>query len=289
MARLGKRNQERLRLFVTEMKSWRAQHGWSQRDLARECGYSPSAVASVESYDRPPTVSLAKALDHAFQTPGYAPGASSGDPGTPGTFQNILEQAGKITIPAAYRQFLEELRQQPVRTIYWSEHSYIPGILQTPGYARAVLEHTPNITEDVVNERLAERLAIQQILTRTDPPPPVLWIVMDEHILEREVGSPEIMHEQCSHVAEIAHRPNVTIQVVSGAKEHPGLTGAYVIAEMISGESLASVDSATLVQMTDEPDAIADLKLIFDSLQTEAYRGSESLDRLKTAVDRWNQ
>jgi hypothetical protein len=112
---------------------------------------------------------------------------------------------------------------------------------------------------------------------------------MDEHILERTVGGPEVMRNQCAHLVEMAGRSNVTIQVISGAEEHPGLNGAFAIADMATGESLAFVDSATLVQMTDDLDAIADLRLVFDSLRTEAYRGSESLDRLKTAVDRWNQ
>ncbi|MBO0820772.1 MAG: helix-turn-helix transcriptional regulator [Nocardiopsaceae bacterium] len=273
---------------MTEMRVWRKARGWSQADLARECKYSHSLIAMAETYERPPTMSLAKALDHAFQTPGYTP-AKPPDPGTPGTFQRILHQIGRVAVPVAYRRFVEELQQRPVRTIYWSEHSYVPGILQTPGYARAVLEHTPNITEDTVTERLDERVAIQNLLTRADPPPPVLWIVMDEHILERTVGGPEVMREQCTYLVEIADRPNVTIQVISGAEEHPGLNGAFVIAEMATGECLAHVDSATLVQMIDDPDPIADLKLVFDTVRADAYRRSESLDILRKAVDKWNQ
>lgn len=288
MARLSKQDQERLKLFVTEMRMWRKARGWSQADLARECKYSHGAISMAETYERPPTMSLAKALDNAFQTPGFTQ-AKPPDPGTPGTFQRILTQLGRIAIPAAYRQFAEEVRQRSVRTIYWSEHSYVPGILQTPDYARAVLERSPNTTEEAVSERLDERIAFQEILTRTEPPTPRLWVVMDEHILERMVGSPEIMRDQCSHLVEMAGRPTVTIHVISGSEEHPGLNGAFAIAEMATGESLAFVDSATLVQMTDDLDAIADLKLVFDSLRTEAYRGTESLDRLKTAVDRWNQ
>lgn len=288
MARLSRQDQERLKLFVTEMRVWRKARGWSQADLARECKYSHSLIAMAETYERPPTMSLAKALDHAFQTPGYTP-AKPPDPGTPGTFQRILHQIGRVAVPVAYRRFVEELQQRPVRTIYWSEHSYVPGILQTPDYARAVLERSPNTTEDAVSERLAERIAFQEILTRTEPTPPRLWAVMDEHILERAFGGPEVMQAQCAHLVEIADRLNVTIQVVSQSEGHPGLAGAFAIAEMTTGESLAYVDSATLVQMTDDIDAIADLKLRFDSLRTEAYRGSESLDRLKTAVDRWNQ
>lgn len=288
MTRISEQDRERLKLFVTEMKEWRAAKGWTQRELAAECQYSTSLIAQAEIYERTPTLGLAKALDRAFRTPGYTP-PKPPDPGKPGTFQRILKQIGRIAIPAAFRRFAEELRQRPVRTIYWSEHSYVPGILQTPDYARAVLERGPNITEDAVNARMEERVSIQDLLTRTEPAPPVLWVVMDEHILERNFGGPEVMHNQGLHLVEMASRPNVTIHVISGSEGHPGLNGAFVIAEMATGESIAHVDSATLVQMTDDPDSIGDLKLRFDSQRIEAYRGTESLDRLQMAVDRWKQ
>ena len=70
MAPLGERDRESVSLFVDEMKAAREQRKWSQAELGRQADYSESAVAMVESFQRPPTASLARALDKAFGTPG---------------------------------------------------------------------------------------------------------------------------------------------------------------------------------------------------------------------------
>ena len=69
------------------------------------------------------------------------------------------------------------------------EHTLIPGLLQTEAYARAVLETHPNTALDVVEERVAARIARQVILDRDEPPPPMLWVLLDENVLTREVGA----------------------------------------------------------------------------------------------------
>jgi hypothetical protein len=94
------------------------------------------------------------------------------------------------------------------------EHSLIPGIFQTPEYARAVLEAHPNITEEEVSERVAARLARQDILEREDPPAPVLWVLLDQNVLHREVGGLKVMRDQLTHLARMSRCPNITIQVI---------------------------------------------------------------------------
>ncbi|MDX6422395.1 MAG: helix-turn-helix protein, partial [Trebonia sp.] len=68
---LSERDRERLSLFVDEMRAMRAEHGWSRAELAAQAQYSESLIAMVETYQRAPTQSLAKALDRAFHTPGF--------------------------------------------------------------------------------------------------------------------------------------------------------------------------------------------------------------------------
>ena len=68
------------------------------------------------------------------------------------------------------------------------------------------------MSDDLVSERLAARLARQAILTRDDPP--TVWFLVDEAALRRCVGSPEVMAAQLAHLAGVARLPNVTIQVV---------------------------------------------------------------------------
>lgn len=91
--------------------------------------------------------------------------------------------------------------------------------------AAAGVETHPNTSAEVVEERVTARLARQMILDRDDPPPPMLWVLLDENVLTREVGGVKVMHDQLAHLAEVARRPNVTAQVILGVGAHPGLLG----------------------------------------------------------------
>jgi transcriptional regulator with XRE-family HTH domain len=93
------------------------------------------------------------------------------------------------------------------------EIQFVPGLLQTKGYARAVtvLGHSNARAEDI-ERRVRLRMARQSLLT--SPRPPHLWAVLDEAVLRRPVGGPEIMREQLTRLMECATMPNVTLQIV---------------------------------------------------------------------------
>jgi uncharacterized protein DUF5753 len=88
----------------------------------------------------------------------------------------------------------------------------VDGLLQNGENALAVLATKPNTTTDVVDEMVAARMDRQLILGQDKPP--ILWIVADEAVLHRLVGSPRVMHEQLMHVAGLAERPNVNVEIV---------------------------------------------------------------------------
>ena len=93
------------------------------------------------------------------------------------------------------------------------EIQFVPGLLQTEEYARAValLGHPSPQAEDI--ERLVSlRMARQALLSRAGPPH--LWAVLDEAVLRRPVGRPGVMRAQLKHLLEAAERSNVTVQVI---------------------------------------------------------------------------
>ncbi len=87
-----------------------------------------------------------------FRHPGFTEDAP-GVPGTPGPFGRLVVQAAQPAVP----RLVPVLRAARGRgdALYTFEHSLIPGLLQTEAYARAILETHPDVTEDVVSERLA--------------------------------------------------------------------------------------------------------------------------------------
>ncbi|MFH9561193.1 helix-turn-helix domain-containing protein [Streptomyces globisporus] len=111
------------------------------------------------------------------------------------------------------------------------EPGVIPGLLQTPDYARAVMERgLPRMEPDVLQRSVDLRIKRQEILTRQDPAPPQLWVLTDETSLRRPVGSAAVMRKQIEHLLDVADLPNVTLQVCTfDAGLHPGAFGPFTI------------------------------------------------------------
>ncbi|MDA3643719.1 helix-turn-helix domain-containing protein [Saccharopolyspora indica] len=105
----------------------------------------------------------------------------------------------------------------------------VPGLLQTADYAHALIKGiNPGIAEDEVERRVAARLGRQQILRRTEPPQ--LHVILDEGLLERQVGSSRVMRNQLRFLAEAAEEPNVTVQVMpKSVGASPALEGPFSI------------------------------------------------------------
>jgi len=107
------------------------------------------------------------------------------------------------------------------------EVQFVPGQLQTADYARAVIRlGYPDAAEEEIDRRTALRVSRQQVLTRPDGPR--FWAVLDEAVLRRPLGGPEVMRDQVDHLIQAAARPNVTVQIVPfRAGGHPAAGGAF--------------------------------------------------------------
>ncbi|MFG2990912.1 helix-turn-helix domain-containing protein [Streptomyces sp. NPDC048257] len=112
------------------------------------------------------------------------------------------------------------------------ESQVIPGLLQTPAYARAVIAGTiPHATAEQASTRLEVRTRRQDRL-RAPGNPLRLWVVLDASALCRVVGSREVMREQLEHLTHVSARPHITVQVLPhevGA--HPGVSGQFTLLE----------------------------------------------------------
>ena len=108
------------------------------------------------------------------------------------------------------------------------ELQFVPGLLQTEGYARAVIRLGNAGNEDEVARRTEARMSRQEILKREDPPRK--WAVIDEAALRRSIGGRAIMQEQIRHLIAMAEHPAVTLQVLPfTAGGHPALGGPFTI------------------------------------------------------------
>ncbi|MFE1950343.1 helix-turn-helix domain-containing protein [Streptomyces sp. NPDC059524] len=181
-------------------------------------------------------------------------------------------------LPPSYRDFISlESQACRIRTL---ETSVVPGLLQTPEYARAVTRSVLAGTPERHIDALVEvRLARQDVL-RADPPLE-LTAVLDEAVLRRVVGGPGVLEGQLAWLVEAARLPHVRIQVLPfTAGGHIGLTGPFVV---FSFPNTSDLDVVVLDHLTNSLylERKEDLKAYahaFDALLLHALPPDDSLE-----------
>jgi transcriptional regulator with XRE-family HTH domain len=130
-------------------------------------------------------------------------------------------------LPSWFRTYVDlEAAAALIRTY---EGQFVPGLLQTDDYMRAVVRgaHLEDNSEEV-GRRVRLRMARQTLLTREQPPR--LWAVIDEAALRRPVGGPGVMRGQLERLLDASKLPNVTLQILPfAAGAHPAMVGSFSI------------------------------------------------------------
>jgi transcriptional regulator with XRE-family HTH domain len=262
-----------LSVFADELRSARAVHGLSQGQLAEKIAYSSSLIAMVEALRRAPSADFAKRCDKALETRG-----------TLGRLQLLV---AREAYPFWFRPFVE--LERTAKSLRWWEPMLIPGLLQTEDYARAVLRAArPRDTDATIDQLVSARIDRQEILTRDDPAPPDLWVVIDEGALRRPVGKPGVMLAQLERLIDASREPMITVQVLPiSAGAHPGLLGPVVIAGFGSGPDVAYMDNMLSGQVIERADDVEHAVTLYDTLRAEALSPRASTDLIKKVVQTW--
>jgi transcriptional regulator with XRE-family HTH domain len=183
-------------------------------------------------------------------------------------------------IPPWFETFREVLLA--AHTVRAWNPTIIPGSLQIPDYARALCVAMGE-DEDRVEELVAARIDLQQILNR--PQPVTFWSVMDEVVLRRQVGSPEVMHHQLLHLIKLGERQHIGIQVVparSGA--NAGHACAFTIAS-VDGAADVLLTNAVEDVTTDRDATVRKAHAIFDRVRLEALSRTQSLELIREVAE----
>ena len=281
-----RKDREALRWFADELRAHRADRGWTQVDVARETNFSESLIGQVEACHKAASPDLGRVLDRVFRTPGFA--ELEGGEWTPGTFSRLVRRLRKMPFPTSFGTF--EPKEAEAMVLYTFEHSFVPGLFQTEPYARAVLEMFTDVTPEIVTERLAGRMSRQAILERDDPPPPVVVALVDQSALLREIGGPKVMRDQLLHLIEMSLRPSVTVQVIPNTGAHPGLLGAFTVADMGGTPAIVNIEDIADGRVTEDADEVSTVTLRFHSLRGDALSKGASRDLMEGVVrERWKE
>ncbi|GGV03280.1 transcriptional regulator [Streptomyces litmocidini] len=153
------------------------------------------------------------------------------------------------------------------------ESQIIPGLLQTPAYAEAVISGAmPESTPVEIEKRVTVRPRRQDRI-RDEERPLRLWAVIDEGALHRIVGSRQLMVEQLEHLVEQSHLPHVTVQVIPfemGA--HPGISGQYSILEFpdTSDSSVVYIEGVTSDLYLEKAQDVSKYSVMYEHLRAQA-------------------
>jgi transcriptional regulator with XRE-family HTH domain len=245
----------------------------SQESLAARLGYDRTVIAKAETGERPPTPEVADALEAELF--GTSPS------GLVGRLARLARRADG-PVPAWFEDWLEAERQA-LTLRYW-QPIIIPGLFQTADYARALLLAAQTDTSDeAIGALVAARLARQAIFEKPDPPDVV--VVLDEAVLRRLVGSPQVMYEQLTQIADLSGRPYISVQVVpadNGA--NAGLGGALNIA---SGDGTPDVVHMDAVegQTTERRALVRKAAVAFERVRGDALSRRQSRDLIFRLAD----
>ncbi len=216
----------RLRRLAGELRALRQAVGLTREDTAEQTNINSATLYRIETAKaRPQKRTLLALLDKYGVT----------DPARRAAMLDLSKQAAQLGWLQAYESELPEEYttyisfESEARSVRNYESLFVPGLLQTEGYTRAVVIATlPSASEDQVQQRVDTRIQRQQSIAKDGRLK--LWAIVDEAALHREVGGPRVMAEQLHHLANMAKQPHITFQVLPfkvGA--HPGMYGAFAV------------------------------------------------------------
>jgi transcriptional regulator with XRE-family HTH domain len=157
------------------------------------------------------------------------------------------------------------------------EIQFVPGLLQTETYARAVTR-LGHVSDEEIERRVDLRMRRQELLTK--PGAPTLWAVLDEAVLRRPLEGPDVMRAQVKHLIEMAELPNVTVQVVPfHVGGHAAAGGPFSILRFSEPDlpDVVYLEQLTSAIYLDKRDDVDDYMVVMDRLCVDAIPGTETL------------
>jgi len=274
-------------LVGVQLTGIREDAGLAQEQAARAVGFSPAKLSRIEAGKgrRPPTEADVRALLDLYKADEYETSV----------LLQLLRRAGE---PGWWQRFDKRLMpewfdrlvglQEAALAIRTFEIQYVPGLLQTPAYTRAVVERgLPCAPAREVERRVELRMRRRELLQRTDAPQ--LWAIVDESVLLRVLGSGEVMREQLEHLIAMARQPHVTVQIVPLDVTNASAPAIPVTYLRFGGLDLPDIvylehiRSATFLEDRDETE---EYRVALDRLADEALDPRESLKLLRETAER---
>lgn len=289
MANLNGSRSTRARALAAALRKAREERGISNRELAGRLAIDQAHLSRVETGKRVPNPEMTALILGELRTP-------------PKERDRILELARHasdpnwltVGIPGIPQQLAGawECERAATRITEWHQ-SMIPGLLQTIGYARALITATVQVDniqdeQSIVESRVAVKAARREIITGRKPVQ--FRALISESAVRDPIAPPDVMVEQLRHVIDVSAAPSVSIRVVPrDIGYHPGLSGPFVLYEFDDAPPVVHFEHHSSAAFDQNEDDIDSYRRAISALNSVARSEQESADFIaQVMVEKWS-
>ncbi|KAB1989128.1 helix-turn-helix domain-containing protein [Streptomyces triticiradicis] len=254
------RSQEPRRRFAEELRTLRAGSGTSLRALGERLGWDWSLFGKMENGETLGSPEVVQALDQHY--------------GTPGLLLALWELAAgdQTQFRERYRRYMA-LEAEAVSLWHFAV-SVLPGLLQTPGYAREVLA-AGGLRGKELEQQVEARMGRRELLEGEDAPP--FRTILSEAVLRTPLRDAGEWRGQLEYLRDAAERPNVTVHVLRQSAGLHGLVGAdmwYLL--LPEGRTVAYTENGYRGELIEESEPVVRLQKTYDAVRDLALTPAES-------------
>jgi transcriptional regulator with XRE-family HTH domain len=191
-----------------------------------------------------------------------------------------LQQHGS-RLPQQLRTFIDH--ENKAVTVGDFQATVVPGLLQTGDYARALLREASRVPIFEIDDRVAARLARQNLLSRDRPPQ--FSFYLHEFVLRLPVGGPAVMADQLHHLLRMSVRPHLTLRVVPASLgAHAATAGSFIIMEFAEFRPVTYLESETSSLFLERQEETQAYRSILGALAETALGEGESRELIATVA-----
>ncbi len=249
------------------LKVLRMNAGMSQAQLASATHCSEDLVSAMERGVRTPQPDFLLRAEDVLNAGGVLAAAVEDT-------EEALARA-RVRHPDWFQSFAKE--EARALAAHYYEVQAVPGILQTPAYARSLFEHRrPMLDEETIERRIAGRISRQALFERW--PAPTLTFLLEAAVLLRPFGGPEIHREQLRRILDVGQRRTVELQILPlDSEEHPYLGGAFTLLTPPGRREVAYTEIYGHARLITDPNEVRLFSERYGILRSQALTKRESL------------
>ncbi|CAG7640475.1 helix-turn-helix domain-containing protein [Actinacidiphila bryophytorum] len=255
-------------VYRNELLRQRERSGWTLAELAERTKYDASYLQRLETGGRLGSVDAAGVLDRTY--------------GTGDLLAHLWRLAKREAGANRYEGFSDV--EAEATGIHAFSLSTVPGLLQTPGYAEALLRLEGQVSDEILTGQVRARMARQERLAG----PKALQYrgLLDESVIRRPTSDPQVWADQLARLVEAAQEPNISLQIVPfGIGPHALVFNTVQLLWLPSGRTVAYFENIWSGQLVQEIEDVERIRLAYDLLRDSALSTRDSLALMRTTLE----